>query len=73
MGQFHVSKQSFASLAVLSAVMAEKELSQDSSIQDPGLQRHTKSFIVSICGTFSDPKNALKSFVVFIWKPSRVM
>lgn len=68
MGQFHVSKQSFASLAVLSAVMAKNELRQDSSIQDLGLQWDTKSFIVSICGTFSDPKNASK-----IWKPSRVM
>lgn len=59
--------------AVLSAEMADKELRQDLSIQDPGLQLNTKSFIVSICGTFSDPKNPLKSFLVFIWKRSCII
>lgn len=75
MGQFHVSKQTFASAyqAVLSAVMAEKELHQELSSQDPGLQLNTKSFIVSICGTFTDPKNPLTSFLVFIWKQSCIM
>lgn len=32
-----------------------------------------KSWIVSICGTFTDPKNDLTSFLVFIWKRLRVM